>query len=453
MENEEIRYTGNAEEYLLQIPVFTKEKHSLDTVREIFHRIGRIPEGTVVHVAGTNGKGSVCAFLASALQECGFTVGLFTSPHLQDIRERIAFNGEKISQREFEHCFRLVLGDVRACMKDGISHPSFFEFLFYMAMVFFSEKKPDYIILETGMGGRLDTTNICQPAVTVITSISMDHMEYLGDTLEAIAGEKAGIIKPGAPVVFAADDPVCAAVIRKRAKELSAPLFPVSAKDHREELTAGRKLKVTVSWREGKREEPLSFLLPVPALYQGENAALALKALELLRDKRLETEAEENCGKITARLAAAGLEHTMWPARMEEILPGVYADGAHNPDGIRRFAETVNAMGKTSSLVFSASGDKEYAEMAQILCSKVRWKKIFIAHMENKRGAEAEALAEAFRSRAACPVEICRSVPEAFLRGIGERQKDEILFYAGSLYSAGEIKEAAEEYEHRHHQF
>ena len=214
MENEEIRYTGNAEEYLLQIPVFTKEKHSLDTVREIFHRIGRIPEGTVVHVAGTNGKGSVCAFLASALQECGFTVGLFTSPHLQDIRERIAFNGEKISQREFEHCFRLVLGDVRACMKDGISHPSFFEFLFYMAMVFFSEKKPDYIILETGMGGRLDTTNICQPAVTVITSISMDHMEYLGDTLEAIAGEKAGIIKPGAPVVFAGDDPACAAVMR-----------------------------------------------------------------------------------------------------------------------------------------------------------------------------------------------------------------------------------------------
>ena len=438
---EEIRYTGDAEEYLLQIPMFTKEKHSLEVIREILKKIGRIPKGKIIHIAGTNGKGSVCAFLSSVLMEAGYKVGTFTSPHLQCIRERIAVNGRMISPRDFEHCFRLVLGDLRACMKDGVSHPAFFEFLFYMAMVHFYETEVDYIILETGMGGRLDATNICSPAAAVITSVSMDHTEYLGNTLEAIAGEKAGIIKENTPVIFAADSAVSRNVIEKRAKELSAPAFPVVSSGYKAELMKNGTLKVTAEWQ----DKEIVFHVPFPAVYQGENAILALRTLEVLRDKRFQGDE-----KITDQAVVYGMEHAKWPGRMEQILPGVYLDGAHNPDGILKFTQTVKTMAeagdKKVKLLFSVVGDKEYDRMAETLCRNVDWAGISITHINNNRGLDTRIIETVFKKYALCPVKSYASVAEAFKEELEKKKKNEMLFCAGSLYFVGEIKEALKEY-------
>ena len=192
-----------AEQYINEIPRFAGKNTVEDTSRLLtIAGCDRLPF-PVIHVAGTNGKGSVCACLASILKESGRRVGIFTSPHLVDIRERIRIDDEMISENRFAEVFWEVQILADKGKKEGLSHPSFFEYLFLMAMIYFRDEKPDAVILETGLGGRLDATNsVSHPALCVITEIGFDHMQYLGDTLEEIAGEKAGIIKKGVPVIF-----------------------------------------------------------------------------------------------------------------------------------------------------------------------------------------------------------------------------------------------------------
>ena len=157
----------------------------------------------VIHVAGTNGKGSVCAYLNSVLQTAGYSVGMFTSPHLESINERFQINGKNVENEQLVHAFERVQRAATVMRREGMPHPTFFEFLFAMAMVLFEENHVEYAVLETGLGGRLDATNVIKkPAVTVITSVSLDHTEWLGGTIEEIAAEKAGIIKAGVPVVY-----------------------------------------------------------------------------------------------------------------------------------------------------------------------------------------------------------------------------------------------------------
>ena len=185
-----------------RIPMWTRKKNSLEDVRRFLDYLGNPDrDRPAIHVAGTNGKGSVCAFLTSILGEAGYSTGTFISPHLVEVRERFLINGEMVDQESFEGAFETVLKASRKLADQGLCHPTFFEFLFYMAMVLFRMHDVDVMILETGMGGRLDTTNVLErPAACVITSISMDHTRYLGDTLAKIAGEKAGIIKTGVPL-------------------------------------------------------------------------------------------------------------------------------------------------------------------------------------------------------------------------------------------------------------
>ena len=183
----------NAREYLLGIPMWTKKKNTLSQVREFLTELGN-PDSRlkIIHVAGTNGKGSVCADLTAILVRAGFRVGTFISPHLEDIRERFLLDGEMVSEEEFQGIFDQVLPVVRQKAKEGCCHPAFFEFLFLMAMVLFVKEQVDYVVLETGLGGRLDATNSAEhPCLTVITSISLDHTEILGDTIRQIAAEKA----------------------------------------------------------------------------------------------------------------------------------------------------------------------------------------------------------------------------------------------------------------------
>lgn len=219
----------DAGEYLLDIPLWTRKKNTLKQVGKLLEALGSPDRGLqMIHVAGTNGKGSVCADLTAVLVQAGYRTGTFISPHLEDIRERILLDGEMVSREGFQDAFDRVLAVVREKADQGFCHPTFFEFLFLMAMVVFDREQVDYVVLETGLGGRLDTTNvIAGPAACVITSISLDHTRYLGNTIREIAGEKAGIIKPGVPVIYDDYLPEASAVIRDRLSALGCPGYPV----------------------------------------------------------------------------------------------------------------------------------------------------------------------------------------------------------------------------------
>ena len=207
--------------YIEEIPKFTK-KHTLEHTKTFLKRLGNpAADRKIVHVAGTNGKGSVCAYLQAILMAEGKRTGFFTSPHLVSVNERIRMDNVQIDNKTFLEVFRKVLKTVRRMEEDGIEHPSYFEFLFGMGMTAFAETDVEYIILETGLGGRLDATNAVEkPALSIITSISLDHTAILGDTIRKIAVEKAGIIKPKVPVFFDGSNKEAAEVIRTKGEEL-----------------------------------------------------------------------------------------------------------------------------------------------------------------------------------------------------------------------------------------
>ena len=214
--------------YIEETPKFTT-KNKLEHTKECLRRLGNPQDSfRVIHVAGTNGKGSTCAFLTSILREAGYSCGLFTSPHLVVINERFQINEQNIDDASFLRAFEKVKALSEELVAEGNYHPTYFEMLFLMGMVIFQEAGVDYVILETGLGGRMDaTTSVENPLACVITSISFDHMQYLGNTIEAIAGEKAGIIVPGVPVIYDGNNPAAAGVIRARAQELGSPYFEV----------------------------------------------------------------------------------------------------------------------------------------------------------------------------------------------------------------------------------
>ena len=218
--------------YIEETPKFTT-KNKLEHTKECLRRLGSPEERfKVIHVAGTNGKGSTCAFLTSILREAGYSCGLFTSPHLVVINERFQINEKNIDDDTFLHAFEKVKKLADELVAEGSYHPTYFEFLFLMGMVIFADAGVDYVVLETGLGGKLDaTTAVEHPLACVITSISFDHMQYLGNTITAIAGEKAGIIVPGVPVIYDGNDAEAAKVISERAQELGSPYYEVKRED------------------------------------------------------------------------------------------------------------------------------------------------------------------------------------------------------------------------------
>ena len=309
-----------ADAYLNEIPKFTSEKHTAEGLRRMLSYLNALPqEERIVHVAGTNGKGSVCSFLDAVLQKAGKRTARFTSPHLVRVTERFSFDGQEADDALFLEAFEAVKASYAHFEQEGLGHPTYFEYLFLMFMWMVRRKKPEYVILETGLGGRLDATNCIEhPALTVITSISLDHMEYLGGTVTQIAGEKAGILKKNMPVVYDDTDAAASAVIRNRAAELSCPAYPISPAvytDLRREH-GGMILMI--------KEKSQRLFIPFEAEYQAVNACIAYQAARLLA--------------VDGETAAAGIRNAVWRGRMEEIQDGVYLDGAHNEGGIRAFA-------------------------------------------------------------------------------------------------------------------
>lgn len=456
-----MKVNETAEEYLGRIPMWAGKKNSLKDIRRFLQEMDEPDEKMkIFHVAGTNGKGSVCAFLQSVLLSAGYRVGTFTSPHLTDIRERFFINGEMVSEWAFEESFRAVRNISERMKEKGYFPPTYFEFLFYMAMDIFAKAGTDFVILETGMGGRLDTTNVIRhPLVSVITSISLDHTEYLGDTVEKIAAEKAGIIKKRVPVVFDGNDRKAAGVIEKKAKGFEVPFYKADRQEYEITGYSEKGYEVKFSGINGDVQE---VLIPSPAEYQVMNGLLAFLALEAAglyapkavyapkaADDSKAAGGSEKEPHITSAQLQNGFSAMRWPARMEEVFPGVFLDGAHNPGGIESFARTASELcavrKKRACLFFSAVSDKAHKQMIETIVQALPLDYVAVAHINSKRGLEAELLLREFqdigRRLGKCvPAEAFPTSEEAVLRLLHKRDEEHLLFCVGSLYLMGEIK-------------
>lgn len=420
--------------YIEKIPSFAK-KTKLDNTRRMLSLLGDPQNGfRIAHVAGTNGKGSVCAFLASIERERGERIGMFTSPHLADIRERIQIDGQMVSESCFAETCERVCAISEQMVEEGWQHPAYFEFLFGMAMDIFFRAKVSTVVLEAGLGGRLDATNVVEhPAVTVIASISMDHMEYLGDTLEEIAREKAGTIKEGIPVVYWGQKENVSRIIEAEAEKKHARAIRLADKNY-------EILKITNKYIDfcafcGYYENSL-YTLPFPAPYQVENAVLALRAAFCM---------DSDMDKDSIR---RGLLHAVWPGRMEEVCSGIYVDGAHNEDGVRAFVDAVreNQEDKEKYLLFSAVKEKDCEQMVRILCEGIGWKGVILTEIGGSRKLAGDSMLSLFlrymkNTNGRARIEVFPDIGTAFFEARKRRGADGLLYCAGSLYLAGEVKQ------------
>lgn len=423
-----MNYT-EAVDYIETIPKFTV-KHPPEHTRELLSRLGNPQEGIkIIHVAGTNGKGSVCAYLNAMLLAGGKKTGLFTSPHLVRINERFQINGEDVSDEQFLDAFLKVEKAAKEYEAEGEGHPSYFETLFLMGMLIFKEAGVEYLVMETGLGGRLDATNVVEkPLACIITSISRDHTEYLGDTLEAIAGEKAGIIKAGVPVIYDASQPGPASVIAAKAKEMGSPAWPMEPSFYEMKTQSREGITFTFAYPGGEKAE---LAIPYVAKYQIMNASLAFYMMHILQDVH----------DIPKNVLAEGLSKIKWPCRMEMAAPGVIIDGAHNEDGIAQFVSTAGYFAKENeiTILFTAVADKHYHEMIGEICEGIHPSHVVATQIDGSRVVPAEVLAEDFR-KAGC-TDVCAEpeIGAAYEKALGKKGSG-MLFCVGSLYLAGELK-------------
>lgn len=423
-----MNYT-EAVDYIETIPKFTV-KHPPEHTRELLSRLGNPQEGIkIIHVAGTNGKGSVCAYLNAMLLAGGKKTGLFTSPHLVCINERFQINGEDVSDEQFLDAFLKVEKAAKEYEAEGEGHPSYFETLFLMGMLIFKEAGVEYLVMETGLGGRLDATNVVEkPLACIITSISRDHTEYLGDTLEAIAGEKAGIIKAGVPVIYDASQPGPASVIAAKAKEMGSPAWPMEPSFYEMKTQSREGITFTFAYPGGEKAE---LAIPYVAKYQMMNASLAFYTMHILQDVH----------DIPKNVLAEGLSKIKWPCRMEMAAPGVIIDGAHNEDGIAQFVSTAGYFAKENeiTILFTAVADKHYHEMIGEICEGIHPSHVVATQIDGSRVVPAEVLAEDFR-KAGC-TDVCAEseIGAAYEKAL-EKKGSGMLFCVGSLYLAGELK-------------
>lgn len=375
-------------------------KLGLDNTHRLLHQFVETlppPAGgsRVVHVAGTNGKGSVCAFCDRILRDAGLQVGLFTSPHLVSFRERIQLNGEWIPESDVA----TILTEIREGVADWDLHPTFFEITLALAMRWFRSVGCEAIILETGMGGRLDATNAVASNVSVITSISLDHQQWLGDTIAEIAGEKAGILKPEVPAIIANLHPDARDVVGRRALTLRIPCIEAHP--------------IPADWELG-----------LPGPHQRENAALAVEAACRIENDRL-----------TQDGIRQSLADTSWPGRFQEVSERYILDGAHNPEAAEALRQTWEKRlpGKKARLVFGAADSKDAAGILRELVPITN--RIVTTPIQSERRLSHEELAEAWVEAGgdAEQIERADSIEEAL-----QADGDELTLVAGSLFLVGE---------------
>ena len=432
---------SECENFLNNIPKFTV-KHTIDETRAFLSYLGNPDENMkIIHVAGTNGKGSVCKYIQSVLLTASYSVGTFTSPHLVKINERFCVDGKPITDGLFCEIFVETLRRITE-YGDTEYFPTYFEYLFFMAMLLYDVYPVDYLVMETGLGGRLDATNaVASPLLCVITEIGYDHMQYLGDTLEKIAGEKAGIIKKNVPVVIFDKRPETTEVLLNKALENEARAVVVK-KENIENVKLcsddmGNKF-IAFSYN-SLYDKYVDLKLSTEAKYQTENASVAVAALEILRDKGADiSELDIRDGILSAK----------WEGRMEEVRPGVYVDGAHNTDGISAFIESVSDIsceGK-KMLLFSMVDDKQYKSIIKEILKCRQFDSINVAVLETSRSVSMAELKGAFEDAKdelgiiGLPIKYYSNVRDAVTDIITMRKSGDVVFAAGSLYLVGQIK-------------
>lgn len=439
---EALSYLGEARRFGMKL--------GLEPMRELVRLLGE-PQKSLrfIHLAGTNGKGSTAAFCESCLRAAGYRVGLYTSPHLVSVRERIQIDRRLISESDFAGGMEAVRQAIDRM--DG-HQATFFEIMTALALRTFAREKVDWVVWETGLGGRLDATNIVQPEVTIITNIGLDHQQYLGGTLRAIAEEKAGIIKPGVPVISAVEPGEAAEVIRERAKAGSCALIMVP-RDMKVEDLGLRKAKQIA------RIDGHEFTLGLIGPHQTYNATCAVEAMWQIRLRDPQSFGQgTHCNLIDDGAIARGLENIVWPGRFEILSekPLIVLDGAHNPAGTKKLVETwreflaarygwdVRQSDARAHLVFASVSDKDITEMAQLLGPLAC--RVSLVRLGHERGAEPALLAPSFSG---LPCSFVDSVSDMW-RELVDTDPDVPVLITGSLFLVGEMlaqrQDNAEEY-------
>ncbi|MCL4793632.1 MAG: bifunctional folylpolyglutamate synthase/dihydrofolate synthase [Bryobacteraceae bacterium] len=403
-------------------------KLGLDRVQALLDRLGSPHRDCrFIHVAGTNGKGSTCAMLESALREAGVRTGLFSSPHLVEPTERIRVAGAQVSRQDFAAAFdevhRTALAMIRKGELDG--HPTYFESIAAMAFLLFRQHAVGIAVLETGMGGRLDATNVVDPLLAVLTPVDFDHEKFLGSTIPQIAFEKAGILKPGRPAVVAIQRPEALAVIEQRARETGSPLTHASSwrAEDLHQHAYGNSFTATF------RDYATPVELPLIGAHQVDNALTAVAALVHLG--------------IAPEHISNGLARVQWPGRLECVRrdPDVFLDGAHNPSGaaalaryIREF-HTNRAGGGRVWMLFGAMNDKDLKVLAPLLFPLAH--ELVFTTPNQTRAYPAEAIREITGETRA---RLIASPSEALERILAEARPQDAVFITGSLYLVGEVR-------------
>jgi dihydrofolate synthase / folylpolyglutamate synthase len=397
-------------------------KFGLDRIRTVLDALGR-PQDRLkfVHVAGTNGKGSVCAMIESALRVQGFRTGLFTSPHLAEPTERIRINGQPVSAEQFTTAFDRVHLAVEKLLAVGAIdfHTTYFETVTAMAMLIFADERVDMVVLEVGLGGRLDATNVVVPELCAITPIDFDHEAYLGKSIESIAAEKAGILKPRVPAVFSLQRPEAARVLEDRAAVLAVPAVQTADWSiHDLELDA-RGSRFTLA-----NGHELRIRCPLAGEHQVDNAVTAAVALTRLGVKPFSIE--------------AGIAGAEWPGRLERVSerPEIILDGAHNPAGARALAAYIERFysHRRVRLIYGAMRDKAVAEIAGILfpCAQ----QVIVTAPRQARALSPEAMHDISDHPA------LSTAPnlEAALDRVRDTTPSDVIFITGSLFLVAEAR-------------
>jgi dihydrofolate synthase / folylpolyglutamate synthase len=399
-------------------------KFGLETITALLGALGH-PEraGRFVHVAGTNGKGSTCAMIESGLRSAGVRTGLYTSPHLDEPTERIRIGGNPVTREQFAESFDEVHQAAEGLIRDGKIdyHPTYFETVTAMAFVLFRHARVETVALEVGLGGRLDATNVVTPALSVITPVDFDHEAYLGRSLEAIASEKAGILKPGIPAVFSSQRPEAASTLHERAAALGCNVFETSDWTV-EDCVLEPRGSAFVARKPGGCAVRVH--CPLAGEHQVENGLTAVAALHTLG--------------IPREAIEAGIAETRWPGRLERIStqPEIILDGAHNPAGARALVSYIQRFydGRKVTLIYGAMRDKAVAEMTAILFPAAD--AVIAAAPGQERATRPETIRELSQHS---DVRIAGSVAEA-LESVKSAGPDEVVFVTGSLFMVAEAR-------------
>ena len=390
----------------------------------------------IIHVAGTNGKGSTTAMITSMLKGCGYKVGMYTSPFLEEFEERIQINGENIPKEKLAQLITKIKYAVDKVIEEGYNHPTEFEIITVLMFLYFATEEVDFAVVEVGLGGRLDSTNVITPILSVITSISFDHTNLLGNTLEEIATEKAGIIKSGIPTVIYPQEEVAEIVISSKCQELDSKLYKINKEDAKliniiKEDKIYQQVKV-------KLDDEYDVKLPLLGEHQILNLAVALKALEVIKDK---------APKLNMESIVKSIATVRWNGRLEIMSnsPYVVIDGAHNIQGITQLNKNINKYFeyKDMYLILGILADKDVEDMVKVITPKA--KKVFTVTPNSMRAETAEELMnEVKKYNESC--EAYNDYKNAFEDALKLCKKDDLLLISGSLYMIGEMRGIIKKY-------